>query len=164
MKSKALTYVMVIIVGIIWYQVFFRVKDNLSGEDTEIPKPNESFASVRIISRDTVDLNVDYRDPFNYEKMARPVAIGNDMNDFDRNPRPIPQRSRKPEFVWPKVTYHGLIRNRSSKSPLGLVRLDGLVYHLRIGEEIYNEIYVKSIGTEELVLRYKKLSKAIYKD
>lgn len=164
MKSKPLTYVMVIVVGIIWYQVFFRVKGNLSEEDSEIPKPNQSLASVRIISRDTVDLNVDYRDPFNYEKMMRPIATGNEMNDLNRNPQPVPQRSRAPEFVWPKVTYHGLIRNRSSREPLGLVRIDGLVYNLRVGEEIFNEIYVKSIGTNELVLRFKKLSKSIYKD
>lgn len=160
MKNKALTYVLLIVVGIIWYQVFFRVKDNLLGEETTIPKPNEMLASVNIISRDTVALNIDYRDPFRYKKGARISSAVNDMNRPLSN-TPQVARPQKPTFVWPKITYHGLIRNRSSKAPLALVRVDGLVYNLRERDEIFNSIYVKSIGTNELVVRYKKHTQTI---
>lgn len=164
MKNKALTYVLLLVVGVIWYQVFFRVKNNLTADETNIPQPNQSLASVRIISRDTIDLNVDYRDPFRYEKMARPVTSSDDVSRSSRGSHRVQRIPTKPEFVWPKVTYHGLIRNRESTAPLGLIRVDGMVYNLRIGDEIFNEIYVKSIEKDELVVRYKKLTTAFYKN
>ncbi len=153
MKSKALTYVMLIVVGIIWYQVFFRVKNNLMGDDTEVPKPNQANISVNAIARDTVELNVDYRDPFHYDKVVKGVSLVSDAQLAQTTPKPIKPRKRKPQFVWPKVSYHGLIRNRSSKHPLALVRVDGLVYNLRKGEEIFNGIIVKDISTDQVVLR-----------
>jgi len=162
MKNKALTYLMLIVVGVIWYQVFFRVKGSLMGEDAEIPTPNQTVASVQIYSRDTVELHVDYRDPFRYIKIAKNVSI---TPDESKRPNPVQVRSRPlpAQFQWPNVSYHGLIRNRNSKNPLGLVRVDGLVYNLRPGDEIFNSIYIKSVTSDSLVIGYKKLRKSIYR-
>lgn len=165
MKSKALTYIMLVVVGIIWYQVFFRVKGNLTGEDAEVPKPNESLATIRAISRDTVALKVDYRDPFHYKKTARSVSMNNDANQPPvarvANKRPI---VRKPQFAWPVLTYHGLVRNRKSDKPLALIHSDGLIYNLRPGDEIFNSVYVKSVAPDSLVINHKKLRKTIYRN
>lgn len=152
---------MLIVVGIIWYQVFFRVKNNLMGDDTEIPKPNQAFTAINAIARDTVALNLDYRDPFDYEKMAQNVSLLSEVSKVDPNPRPTPRVNTKPQFVWPNISYHGLIRNRKSEKPLALVRVDGLVYNLRLGDEIFNSIYIKSIDPESLTIRYKKLEKVV---
>lgn len=152
---------MLIVVGIIWYQVFFRVKNNLMGEDTAVPKPNQAQVSVNAIARDTVDLNLDYRDPFDYEKLAKSVTVSSAPTIPTKNPRPISRSVTKQEFAWPNISYHGLIRNRKSNKPLALVRVDGLVYNLRLGDEIFNSIYIKSIEPETLTIGYKKLRKTV---
>ena len=99
---------MLIVVGVILYQVFFRVKGSLMGEDAEIPTPNQTVASVQIYSRDTVELHVDYRDPFRYIKIAKNVSI---TPDESKRPNPVQVRSRPlpAQFQWPNVSYHGLI-------------------------------------------------------
>lgn len=162
MKSKALTYIMLIVVGIIWYQVFFRIKNNLMGEDAEVPKPNQAFTAVNAIARDTVDLNADYRDPFDYEKLAgSSISLLADAPKVTTSPKPQPIRKSKPQFAWPNISYHGLIRNRKSEKPLALIRVDGLVYNLRLGDEIFNSIYIKSIEPDFLTIKYMKLEKTI---
>ncbi|MCR9171959.1 MAG: hypothetical protein NXI10_05680 [bacterium] len=161
MKSKALTYVMLVVVGIIWYQVFFRVKNNLLGEDDTIPNPNQSFEQVNAMARDTVDLQVNYRDPFRYEKMTTNLPLLSESPKPPANPRAAMNRNPKPQFAWPNISYHGLIRNRKSSKPLALIRVDGLVYNLRLGDEIFNSIYIKSIEPEMLTIKYKKLEKTV---
>ncbi|XOV67603.1 MAG: hypothetical protein ACFHU9_00245 [Fluviicola sp.] len=161
MKNKALTYVLLIVVGIIWYQVFFRVKGNLLDDDTEVPKPNQAIAAVHAIARDTVQLHADYRDPFNYEKMARNIPLLSETPKPPTTPRAAVKRSTQPQFAWPNISYHGLIRNRTSEKPLALIRVDGLVYNLRLGDEIFNSIYIKAIEPDFLTIRYKKLEKVV---
>lgn len=161
MKNKALTYVLLIVVGIIWYQVFFRVKNNLTGEDGKIPKPNEAMVSVNAIARDTVDLHVDYRDPFRYQKMATRISLTSVSPKEPKNRASQVRRPSKPQFAWPAISYHGLIRNRKSEKPLALIRVDGMVYNLRLGDEIFNGIYIKSIEPDILTIAHKKLRKSI---
>lgn len=153
---------MLIVVGVIWYQVFFRVKGSFMGEDAEVPTPNQTLASVQIYSRDTVELHADYRDPFRYVKIARNVSM---TSDEPKRPNPTPVRNRPtpPQFQWPNISYHGLIRNRDSKNPLALVRVDGLVYNLRSGDEIFNSFYIKSVTPDSLIIGYKKLRKSVYR-
>lgn len=158
MKNKALTYILLIVVGLIWYKVFFRVKDNLFGEDGEIPAPNELLRDIRIASRDTVKLHLDYRDPFYLEK-PKPISMAA-PEPVVRN-TPPPKRNQTPTFNWPKTEYYGLIRNRKSKEPLGLLRVDGLIMNLREGEEIFNGIVVKDINSEALTLQFKSHKKTI---
>jgi len=160
MKNKALTYALLVVVGIIWYQVFFRVKNNLTAEDGEIPNPNQAEVSVNAIARDTVDLHLNYRDPFRYQKMAIPVTLSAEPR-ATQNTNAAPRRTSKPQFAWPSISYYGLIRNRMSEKPLALIRVDGMVYNLRPGDEIFNGIYIKSIEPDLLTISHKKLSKTI---
>ena len=46
MKNKALTYVLLLVVGLIWYQVFYRVADNLFPEDSLPPDPNSAMMAM----------------------------------------------------------------------------------------------------------------------
>ena len=126
------------------------------GEDTTVVSPNQSIAAVRIIARDTVNLHANYRDPFQYQKQVRPIASGSFSNTEVQPRRSLQSRPKPPTFVWPKVTYHGLIRNRNSQKPLALIRVDGLVYNLRKGEEIFNGIIVKNITSDLVTLKSGK--------
>lgn len=162
MKNKALTYILLIAVGFIWYKVFFRIKDNLTGEDAQVVAPNQQMDQIRIATRDTVELQLNYRDPFGGIKRSIQSGATGEIPV----PSPIantPRRPPAPQFIWPNIEYYGLIRNRSSKDPLALVKADGLILNLRNGDEIFNEIYVKSIAPDSVIIGYKKKRQTFYR-
>lgn len=162
MKNKALTYILLLGVGFIWYQVFFRIKGNLVDGEDAVLSPNAPIQKIQIASRDTVVLHVNYRDPFHLKKhsiQAQP--------DLEQQRPPVqnnrPQRAAPPQFAWPNINYYGLIRNRHSKQALALMRADGLILNLREGDEIFNDIFVRQVTPDSLVLGYKKLRRVVYR-
>lgn len=162
MKNKALTGILLVVVGFIWYKVFFRVKDNLFGEgaDVEIPQPQQ--VQFNAIQRDTFQIDLSYRDPFGETNRNRPVQTAQ-----QNAPQPVVNnrlRQAKPVFQWPNIQYFGQVRRTTSKNPLGIVSIDGFKHHMRKGDQIYDGITVKSIGRDSIVIRYKKKTKTFWRD
>lgn len=160
MKNKALTYLLVAIVGFVWYKVFFRVKDNLFGEETEIVRPNNVPAQLALFSRDTFSLQADYRDPFGETKMS--VSVQESVEPSE--PSPIPTPRPKPSISWPEIVYFGQIQKTGSKKPLGIISIDGYKHALHTGETIYDGILIKSIGRDSIAIRYQKEQRIYWRD
>lgn len=143
---------MLVVVAFIWYKVFFRVKENLFGDEQTVADnrltPNFYQGSVEI---DTFPIKLDYRDPF--EDIKRGPSTVNPENSPTQNPariKPIPQPT-----PWPAIHYYGMIRKTSSKEPLGIISIDGYKHTLRKGEFIYDGIKVISLDREGMKIRYK---------
>jgi hypothetical protein len=162
MKSKALTGIMLVVVALIWYKVFFRVKENLFGEEVGISEnvqaPNFSLIDTKI---DTFPIKLDYRDPFGDIGNSTPTIENPEANPIPAivKVKPIPQ-----PLAWPDIQYYGLIRKTTAKAPLGILSIDGYKHTLRGGESIYDGILVLSIDREKMTIRYKGEVKTFLRD
>lgn len=157
MKNKGLTYALLIVVGLIWYNVFFRVKSNLFGEEEAfIPAPSniQSIASIR---RDTFALKASYRDPFSGVPLQAAPVAGPEM-PVERLPPPPPRQD-----VWPQITYYGQVKKTGSKEPLAILNVDGMQFYLRHGESIFDNYVVNRIFRDSIEMSHGKKKKMIRK-
>ena len=159
MKNKSVTYGLLIVVAIIWYQVFFRVSGSLFGEDEAIAPPVNQVSVVPMAERDTFDLQANYRDPFG-ETKKKAVVVGDDVAPpRQRTPKPLP-----PQIVWPPIEYFGLVKKTHSKAPLAILKVDGIQLMLRRGEEMFNEIVLKEIGRDSIQIVYKREKRTFWRN
>ncbi len=160
MKNKALTYILLVVVGLIWYQVFYRVSENLFGEDTAVPDPMNTMSANFVIERDTFDLLANYRDPFVEDK--KPVVL---TGMEEPPPARVLTTSKppKPKTQWPPITYFGIVKKTQSKEPLAILKVDGLQLMLRKGEEMFNDIVLKEVWRDSIQVAYKKEKKTFYR-
>lgn len=161
MKNKALTYVLLLVVGLIWYQVFHRVTDNLFPEDSIPPDPNSAMMANFSMERDTFAIQAEYRDPFVEEKKP---SISLEELGPPRPPVQAPPRAAKPKTQWPPIIYFGQVRRTSSKDPLAIIKVDGLQLMLRRGEEMFNDITLKEIWRDSVLVSYKKEKRVFYRN
>lgn len=160
MKNKTLTYVLLVVVGLIWYQVFYRVSDNLFGEQELPPDPVQPGAAQFVMERDTFLLKADYRDPFVEDK--KPVISMEEVPPMRQAPPPV--KAVKPKTPWPGITYYGLVRRTSSQDPLAILKVDGLQLMLRRNEEMFNEYILKEIWRDSILVVFKKERKMFYRN
>lgn len=152
MKNKTLTYVLLVVVGAIWYQVFFRVKNNLMGENEIVPPVSINQVRLTSIERDTFSLRANYRDPFG-EVKKKPLVQNVDHNPAPRN---IQRNVQSQKAQWPSMQYFGIVRKTDSKSPLAILKVDGLQLMVRKGEELFNGIYVNQVWRDSVQVRRNK--------
>ncbi len=162
MKNKTLTFILLAVVGFIWYKVFFRVKDNLFGAGNEtVIETQQATLTLTPVERDTFQLNADYRDPFGETKTYR-VSIP--------APPPVPAQAvtrpsnPAPQDVWPAISYFGQLRKIPSSHPLGIISIDGYNHAIRKGDELYDGILIRSVTRDSVVIQYKKKTKAFYRN
>ncbi len=158
MKNKSLTYVLLGVVTIIWYQVFVRVKSNFI-EETAIGIDINSPINFQTIQRDTFTLLANYRDPFG--SASQLTQNTSQLEQFENAPKPPPPI--KAELPWPKITYYGLVRKTESNNPLGIINIDGSLLYLRKGESIYDNIQVLSIGRDSVRVKYDNKIKIFWR-
>ncbi len=160
MKNKALTYLLIAVVGFIWYKVFFRVKGSLFGDEVQIVQPNNPRTRYQVTSRDTFPLQANYRDPFG-ETKPTPVSNSEEIPSappIERRPTP------KPVISWPQIKYFGQVRKTTSSKPLAIISIDGYQHTLRKGESIYDGIEIKAIGRDSIVIKYNKENRVFWRD
>lgn len=161
MKSKPFTYLLLIIVAVIYYNVFFRIKSNLMGEETILSPNTSQTAILKSQIRDTFPLNANYRDPFEgiVEKPTPSINLApNVVQPVVRTPPPPPRPHQ-----WPKVKYYGLMKKSTSKKPLCMVNIDDMLFDLREGDYILDGYMIKGIYRDSIVIQYKKIRKTFYK-
>jgi hypothetical protein len=144
--------VLIAVVLLVWYQVFMRVKSNFSNDEVVEQSRTTSNEKLNEIKRDTFTLLANYRDPFGSE------AVLNDFTTINPFPEPIPVKIKplKAQTPWPKINYFGLVRNTESKTPLGIVEIDGLKMFVRTGDHLFDGLNITKITREEINISYKK--------
>lgn len=151
MKNRPLVIVLLAVAGFIYYNLFFKFRNLLDGEENvSIVEPNRpSFDHIQL-ERDTVRLALNYRDPFGEsEKMLVPQMD----NQESLNPPPV---KPEPKYVnWSSIQYFGLLKRTNSHRPLGVISVDGYKHQVRVGESIYDGIKIISMNRESVKVRYK---------
>lgn len=161
MKNKALTGILLVAVGLIWYNAFFRVKNSLFGEEETFNQRSlESPISFASLSRDTFSINLEYRDPFGETKRSYQSEVPE--NKPAEQVRNVVRRV-KPSVNWPVITYFGQVRRTNSKDPLAIIGIDGYKHTMRKGEKVYDGITIQSIGRDSLVIFYQKEKKIFWR-
>lgn len=159
MKNKTLTYILLIVVAFIWYKVFFRVKNNLAGNNLEIVQPITSARNYSHVQRDTFDLKTNYRDPFSEVKI-QPKPKDEIVKKGDLNEQ---RKIEKQPVDWPIIVYYGLVKKTSSNNPLAIISVDGYKHTLRRNEVLYDGLKLVDIERDQVSFIYKKEKKTITK-
>lgn len=145
MKNKRKTYILLVIVLIIWgllvYQ-FFRLRDTA---EAEIPAAQQlNIKPMTIVAREPVIIDVKYRDPF-LGKMYMP----------ENNPKPkkIKPRVKEP-VIWPEVIYKGLISDTKDKKKVFMVIIQGKTFLMR-EKQTENQITLLKGSRSSIDIKFK---------
>jgi hypothetical protein len=159
MKSKGFTYLLVIVVAIVWYNVFFRIKSNLIGE---APLPQSNFGDIVKLSahvRDTFFLNANYRDPFESLPEQTDENINSSQSSFPVYNTP----STITPYRWPKIKYYGLIKQKDSKKSLCIIYFDGVFLNLRQGDSFFDDYLIKAVYKDSIIIQHNKIKNTFMK-
>ena len=128
MKNKKFTYLLGLLVAIVWGIIIYRIFDaaNGSGGDTTPvafnnlkKEPYNDFA----VARDTIHLLLNYRDPFGLIKQKDTTAPA--TKKIYHTTGPAIARVQAPSVNWAFIQYSGYIRNPVSKKLITLVSING---------------------------------------
>lgn len=131
MKNKKVTYLLILVVLIVWgliiYRIFQSVGDNESVEIITAPAKKEVYNDFEI-RRDTTHLMLNYRDPFGLTKQkdTSNVKVGTALI---KNRNVI-----KPAINWGFIKYSGYVRNPGTKKLIAIVKINGKSIMMSEGE------------------------------
>lgn len=157
LKNKGLTFILIGVVGYVWYQVFFRIKDNFFSEQIVVESSVLNKQLNFTIDRDTSTLLINYRDPF----LQRKNISEGIKNDYSSDIQTINAPKQEVYVEWPEIKFYGFMKNTQSKQPLIIIKLDGEFYYVRKGETILDGILILNVTPEYLNVTYQKKSKKI---
>lgn len=155
MKSKRNTYILLITVLLIWgiliYQFFsFAGKKKIV---TESAGTNLHVRPVVIKERESIVINVNYRDPF-LGQMYLPA--NNDKKKSGRRTKLI----NKEPLLWPSIIYKGIVSDSKDKNKVFMVIINGQTYLMR-EKEMEQEITLKKGNREFINVTYKGTTNTI---
>lgn len=132
MKSKPLTYTLIIAVAAVWGIIFYRIflAANLDEDQEVLSKPVKKEVLEDYTFRDTFKLALNYRDPFLGKPMKEEFRQGKDST------RSLPKHSaikpQAPEVNWAAIKYSGFIVNPGNKKIVSIISVNN--HELTIGE------------------------------
>jgi hypothetical protein len=147
MKNKTMTYVLGLVVAVVWGLIIYRIFDAASGNDDDAAPAMPSAIKKEAyndyeLPKDTSHLLLNYRDPFGLEKpkdtlehMARRKVIANSL-----------QTAAKPVFNWGIIQYSGFIRNPNTNKLVTMISINGKNELLAEGETKNQLKLIKNMG------------------
>jgi hypothetical protein len=165
MKNKGFTYLLLIVVAIIWYNVFFRIKENIMGENLPVTDNTTIAKMYKTQPRKEFTLKANYRDPFSSKGSSATIAPTNATPQIPIQPVYKEPKLPPPPKVhhWPKIKYFGTVKNNSSKKALCIVNIDDMLFNLREGESVLDGIVIKKIYRDSLYIQQGKNFKMVRK-
>lgn len=159
MKNKRFTYVLLVVVGFIYFKLFVRISSNIS-EEGGLPAQNTDQLQVENIKpKHPFKLKVNYADPF-LKKSGLTTSPQTPQIQAagipGENPPPPKPKKEKPVVYWPAIKYFGIVQKSSSKKPRALISVDGVMYKIYPNEELFDGLVVKGISRENIVISFKK--------
>jgi len=159
LKNKRFTYILLVVVGFIYFKLFVRISSNIS-EETELPIAQiDQMKLDDIRVKKSFRLKANYQDPFlKNSRIVQKTASNLDPNAPPPAPKP---KKEKPVVFWPAIKYYGIVQKTSSKKPRALISIDGTMYKIYTNEEIFDGIVIKSIKRESMVVSFQKETRTI---
>lgn len=146
-----------IVVGIVWYQVFIRVKSNFEANDVVPASTTSNVLKRRIVKPDPFRLQANYRDPFTGKLASAEMApAGPNQAPVATTVKP-PKPKPEPVIIqWPSIKYYGLVRKTTSKDPRTLIAIDGYMFKVKQGEQVLDNIYIQKVTRDYVQIKYRK--------
>jgi hypothetical protein len=132
-KNKKITYLLGLMVAIVWGIIIYRIFDTATGgDDSVIPLQSyhkkEAYDDFEI-PKDTTHLLLNYRDPFGIAKQKDTVMVTVKKEHLKMN-----SVIQKPAINWNFIRYSGYIRNPASKKLITMMSINGQTEMFTEGE------------------------------
>ena len=163
MKKKHTTYFLLFALLIVWGIIFYRIIKYIS-EQKELPISNpKEVRSVQKEVRDSVELDLNYPDPFSGELNSvleqPPFSIkagnGNRVNLIQKN------KDTNSIKTGDNILYKGEITNKTSSSKVYIISVSGKTRVLSSNKN--DSIFIVNDSKESLMINYKGNIKQIKK-
>lgn len=152
MKNKKTIYVLLPIVLLIWGAVMYQFFYFSTAEELQTTTSNEFILKpIDIKERDTVVINVKYRDPFlgkMYAEKGNETIAKKKTTKFKKAPKIVEP------IVWPTIVYKGIVSDTKEKNKVFMLIINGQTFLMRKGET-ENEIFLKEGDRESVYVKYK---------
>jgi len=160
-NNKTLTYILLAVVGFIWFKVFVRLKDNAEVETVQYTANHQGFTG-KISKPESFHLKANYNDPFKIRKVAVNNPVSVDPNNLP--PKPVKEKPAPKVVYWPPIKYFGFVKNNTpGRTPRALVAFENTIYKLRKNEVFLDGFEIKSLSRDEMVMKYKGEVRTFYK-
>lgn len=164
LKNKAISVVLLIVVGIIWLNVIIKIVGNFSATEDNSVSDHIVDAPLLIPAPEDRDfeLATNYRDPFlNQVKSTKKVSESPERSAFPIHARTQSTQAPKP---WPKIHYYGIVKQTKGNGGLALIKVDNYSMNLKKGEGFYDDYEVYGVYRDSIVIRRgKKEYKSYYR-
>jgi hypothetical protein len=145
MKKKRNTYILLVVVLLVWSMVIYRFFSYTGPEIPESAAPSTmSLKPIAIKKRETFSIDVNYRDPF-LGKMYLPVTSGKAKKKKHIVPEPI---------QWPQVIYKGIVSDNKNKKKVFMLIINGRAYMMK-EKETQDEITLKRGNRQSITVKFK---------
>jgi len=149
------------VVAAIWGVIIVKIIGGFSQDDVVLPSQVRYTAKplVEQVKYDTIDLVLDYTDPFLKKKykVVKHVVKKNIIPKTTVKVAPkIVQR-----VYWPQIAYDGVIQSKGNT--LAMLRINKQSYILKLGAQ-EKEVTILSVHADSILLSYKDEEKYYYKN
>jgi hypothetical protein len=151
LKNRKITYLLLVLVAIIWGMIFYRIYSNFGGNKMVEKKLPHSVGIVKHDQHDTIEtLSLNYPDPFlkGEERSSDPSSL-----EF-KDPLPSPVSN------WPQIEYRGLLTSNNNNESTGLLRIQNTDLLVKQGK-VYAAIRIKTLSRDSIFLEYQHESRWI---
>ena len=150
LKNKKITYLLIILVAIIWGLIFYKIYSKFGGEKQVERSIPLSVVAVENGQRDSVfKLSLDYPDPF-----LKGLGIQTD-NPYSKA---ATISSALPVVNWPLIEYRGLLTSSSKNESTGLLRVQSSDLLVKQGN-VYAAIKIRTITRDSIFMEYQNESR-----
>ena len=150
LKNKKFTYVLLVLVLIIWGVIFYKVYSNFGGKKQfEKILPQVIITDEKGQNDSIFTLVLDYPDPF-LKGIGLPDHTS--LNSLSKS------STIKQNPVWPQIEYRGLLSISNKKESTGLLKVQNLDCLVKSGK-VYSGVKIRSITKDSIFLEYLKQSR-----
>ena len=123
MKSKKKTYILLVVVLIIWALVIYQFFSLRQPQTAAIASTiSYELKPLQIKQRDTFSIKANYRDPFLgglYNPQTEKSAV-------NRHPKKV-----KPAVLWPEIIYKGIVSDSKDRKKVFMVLINGTPHFMK---------------------------------
>lgn len=160
MKNKKLTYLLIVLLIVVWGLIVYKVIGALTGDDDSYPdtptRHKKEVYNDYQIPKDTTRLQQNYRDPFGLVQQKDTIKSNIAFAGTSKTSRHIPP----PETNWNFIRYIGYIKNPGSKKMISILHINGQEVLLADGESASQVTLIKNMR-DSIKINYKSKTKYI---
>jgi len=148
MKSKKNIYILLPVVLGIWGLLIYRFFSFASPDILPETNTNYTLRPISLKPKDTVRIDVNYRDPF-LGKVYGPATAKTKPVGSLKAPRPA-----KAEIQWPSIVYKGIVSDVKDKKKVFMVLINGRTFLMR-EKEVQEDVTLIKGNNSEITVKHK---------